>query len=333
METLHAIEITVTFWVQSLGSGLAPLMKAITRLGNEEFYLLVMPLLFWSIEPSFGIRIGIMLLISNWVNGIAKLSIHSARPYWFDANVRAYISESSFGPPSGHAQNAASLWGLAAASINKTWVTILMVVIIFLIGFSRIFLGVHFLSDVLLGWILGGLLVFLFLRIEPGITRWVKSLPLKHQLGYTALATLVMLLVGFIPYWFLSGWQIPAQWMETILITSPDHLPNPVNASGLFTLTGTFFGIASGAAWFLSKYQRYDVSGNLVKRILRFLVGLVGILVLWFGLGQIFPSGEAWLPYLLRFIRYTLVCFWMSAIAPWVFIQLKLSSSEKVFSN
>jgi hypothetical protein len=55
------------------------------------------------------------------------------------------------------------------------------------------------------------------------------------------------------------------------------------------------------------------------------VVGLVGILVIWYGLGLVFPRGESFVPSIFRFVRYTLLGVWVSAGAPLFFTKLKLS--------
>jgi hypothetical protein len=50
----------------------------------------------------------------------------------------------------------------------------------------------------------------------------------------------------------------------------------------------------------------------------------MGIIVLWFGLGLIFPEGEAVVALILRYIRYSLVGFWVTAGAPWLFFHFNL---------
>ena len=58
---------------------------------------------------------------------------------------------------------------------------------------------------------------------------------------------------------------------------------------------------------------------------MRYLVGVAGVLIIYYGLKIIFPEGESILAYLLRYLRYTLIGFWVSAGAPWIFIRLRLA--------
>jgi hypothetical protein len=98
--------------------------------------------------------------------------------------------------------------------------------------------------------------------------------------------------------------------------------------SGTFTTAGTLFGLLAGLAWF-NHQGGFDASGPLWKRILRYILGMVGVLVFYLGLkvlfGLIVPDSEAVLPYILRYIRYVLVGAWISAGAPWIFVKLKLA--------
>jgi hypothetical protein len=106
------------------------------------------------------------------------------------------------------------------------------------------------------------------------------------------------------------------------------ELPDPVDANSTFTSAGTFFGLAVGAAWIMSM-GGYNASGSIGKRAIRYVVGLVGILILYMGLGEIFPRGDGFIFYLLRYIRYTLVGWWVAGGAPWVFVRFKLAELTK----
>lgn len=155
-------EIVVNTFLQSLGDWLVGPMRAITAMGYEQFFILLLPAIYWCFGQMLGIRVGIIFLTGQYLNFFLKFLFHSPRPYWVSDKVLAYSQETSFGLPSGHAQIAGTMWGWLAVEIKKRWFTILAIVIIFLIGLSRLFLGVHFLSDVLLGWALGGLTVWGF---------------------------------------------------------------------------------------------------------------------------------------------------------------------------
>jgi hypothetical protein len=123
----------------------------------------------------------------------------------------------------------------------------------------------------------------------------------------------------------LGNWNVPQSWIQTAAQAAPDSEPiSPLSLSGTITNTGAFFGLAAGAI--LVKIRGgFDAGGPIWKRIIRFLVGLLGVFILWFGLGEIFPRGEALLPYVLRFLRYCLVGLWVSALAPLSFIRLGLA--------
>jgi len=69
----------------------------------------------------------------------------------------------------------------------------------------------------------------------------------------------------------------------------------------------------------------FRVDGTPKQRILRYLVGLAGIFVFYFVLGQIFPRDASLASYLLRFLRYTLVGLWISWLSPLTFQKMGLA--------
>ena len=93
----------------------------------------------------------------------------------------------------------------------------------------------------------------------------------------------------------------------------------------LFTTTGALFGLGLGVI-LLQQTKRFVAEGPIWKRIVRYLAGLVGVLVLYLGLGKIFPDDISYVSFALRFVRYLLIGFWISYGAPQVFYWLKLIS-------
>ena len=325
MDQLMELEILITLFFQNLGTWLAPFFKIITFLGNEEFYLIVMPAIFWCVDATLGFRLAIMLVMTNSINGYFKVIFHSPRPYWVNSNVKAYIAETSFGLPSGHAQNAFGMWGILAATLKKTWVTIICVITIILIGLSRIYLGVHFSRDVISGWVLGGLLILLYLAIEKPIGRWIGKKSSWFKVLLTFLAAMGIVGLGLL-FTFISHFkfQLPSTWISQAE-ASGNLTPDPFNIEGYFTIAGVWFGFISGYILTLAKKGKIIISGSIWKRIARYLVGILGLLALYLGLKLIFPDTYNWVGFLFRFIRYSLIGFWVSAAAPWLFEKLRLN--------
>jgi membrane-associated phospholipid phosphatase len=323
MELLWQVEINLTLFFQSLGDWLVIPFKAFTFLGNEEFFILFMPAVYWCINSVVGVRMGIMLILSGELNTILKFFLHSPRPFWVDHNVKAFISETSFGLPSGHAQNAASIWGTLAISVRRKWLTIVCLIIICLIGLSRIYLGVHFLRDVLVGWIIGGLIVWIYFLIEKRMALWIGQKKLGIQMLYAFLFMLVLVLLGLLAQASKLNWQLPAEWVQTALANGGEK-PDPFNIEGLITLAGVGFGFLSGYAWWIKKHGVLKIEGSILKRFLRYLVGIIGVAIFYVGLKMVLPEEPFYIGILLRFIRYGLIGVWVSAVAPWLFFKLKL---------
>lgn len=316
--------------IQSLGHWLELPMQFFTFLGQENFFFLVLPLVYWSIDAGVGLRIAFILATSNYLNTIAKVLFATPRPYWVSAQVEPLSVEYTFGTPSGHAQNAAALWGVMAAGAQRAgqrWAWVAAILLTFFIGFSRLYLGMHFLHDVLLGWLLGFLLLFVFLRFWDPVAAWLKQKTLSQQVMIAFVISLLMIAAGFLSSAPLSAYVFPAEWTDNALRVGP--LPDPVSVEDILTSAGSLFGLAAGAAWIASQ-GGYETSGPLEKRALRYVVGLIGIMILWYGLGAVFPRGETLIPLLLRYIRYSLVGFWVTAAAPWLFFHFKLARYPKM---
>jgi len=181
MDIILETGITLILILQNFGDGFITLMKGFTFLGDEQFYLLIFPALYWCIDSTLGLRTGIILMISATINAYAKWILHLPRPFWISTEVTAHVHETTFGAPSGHSQNAVVVWGLIASSIKKPWAWIVAVLLMFFIGVSRMALGMHFYLDVLLGWLLGILVLLGFLRFEAPFTAWIKKKPLVNN--------------------------------------------------------------------------------------------------------------------------------------------------------
>ena len=313
--------------IQSLGAWLEAPMEFFSFLGTENFFLLVLPLIYWCVDANLGIRVGFILLTSAYVNNIFKLMFAGPRPYWVSDKVIPFSVESSFGVPSGHAQNAVGVWGMIAAGVRKQWAWVAAFALAFFIGFSRWYLGVHFPHDVFVGWLLGGILLWAFMQFWNPVEAWLKQKTLGNQVLIALIVSVIFIALGAVSVGRLDGYTFPAEWRDNALRAG--ELPAPVSMENPITSAATLFGLAAGAAWIASR-GGYQASGPVAKRALRFVVGLIGVLILWRGLALFLPDNADLISYVLRYVRYALVGFWVSGGAPWLFFRFKLADKPKM---
>jgi membrane-associated phospholipid phosphatase len=327
VESLWIWGTNLTLAVQSLGSWLLMPMKLLSFLGHEGFFFLVLPLFFWCVDLGLGTRIGVNLLLTSGLNSTLKLLIHGPRPYWYSSRVTPYAGEISFGAPSGHAQRAVAVWGTIALWYKRTWVTVACLLIIFLISFSRVYLGVHFVHDVLLGWIFGGLLLWVVNRLWEPVASRVRRMAVWAQIALAFAASMGMILLAGLSSLALRGWTLPPEWLENATRAFPSQVPGSAGLSDVVTPAAVLFGLWSGLAW-LNSRGGMDASGTTAQRIYRYLLGVAGVLILYLGLSLALPSSESTVGQVFRFIRYGLLGAWIAAGAPWLFIRLGLARPE-----
>jgi membrane-associated phospholipid phosphatase len=265
--------------------------RAITLLGDELFYLLLFPFLLWCVDFYLGIRVGIIFLLSVYVNSGAKEIFQQPRPFDLLPEIQK-VHASGYGFPSGHAQSSLVVWGSIAYWKKQIWIRNLSVLLILLIGFSRIYLGVHFPTDILGGWLFGGLILglsyFIFLKIKLD---FIQGNMIFKIIGITLFPVILL--------------QIQS---------SPDII------SSVAALTGVGYGLL-----FFHSFIEGIQPGNWLQRLFSFLVGIIGMGILYLGLKLILPSEGQSFYQLSRFFRYLLLGIWISFGAPWLFIRMGLA--------
>ena len=98
----YELDLSWVFALQAMGDWLVLPMRFFSFLGTEEFYILIMPILYWCLDASLGIRVGVIMLLGSGLNFILKIPFKGPRPYWVSTEVKALWAEISFGIPSEH---------------------------------------------------------------------------------------------------------------------------------------------------------------------------------------------------------------------------------------
>jgi len=294
MEAIWQWGINIIIAIQQVhGPVLDNIFRAITFAGEEQFYLVLLPLILWCFDYGFGAVLAILFMISNGVNVTLKDIFQQPRP--FDLNPGLKLSEATgYGLPSGHAQISATVWGALADRIQKKWFWVVAAVIVLLISFSRIYLGVHFPTDVFAGLIVGGILLALYFAYRSRVERWLAGLNIGFQL---------LLAIG-LPLLFL--------------------LPSPT--ADALTGSGAFLGLGVGLI-FKQRYLSFSTDGPWWQRIVRYLAGMVILFALYLGLKAVFPPDGTVAGSVFRFVRYALIGGWIIIGAPWFFRLTRLAKA------
>jgi membrane-associated phospholipid phosphatase len=295
MEGLLKWGIEVVLWFQQFSPLLDSPFKILTFLADKEFFLLLLPLVYWCINRQAGTRLFILLLLSACLNEASKLLANQPRPFTYDSRVMKLVHEDSGGFPSGHTQSTVVVWGYLACRFKKKALWLLAGFLILAIPLSRIYLGAHFPSDLIGGYIIGVLVLFFYMWLVPHIEAWFTKKEIFYQLG--ASIGLPVLILFFIP----------------------------AGNDDMLTAVGALIGLAPGLV-LERHWVQFSSDGLWWKLILRYIVGAVVLIGVWLGLRvafyQLAPAD------LFRVVRYALAGLWASLGAPWLFVKLNLAEKE-----
>ncbi len=324
-EPLYAFGHDLIAWLQRART---PFLDGVAHgfsfLGDEPFYLLLIPVLYWAVDRVVALRLTVILLVSTWINGTVKALVDLPRPSPVEVQVLAH--EPTGGVPSGHAQNAVVIWGYLASVRPAVWAVGGAVLAALAIGASRLYLGVHFPHDLVAGWLLGLLILFVFLRNRARVEKALGGLMKGSAAGTPSTS-----LHG------TSAQRGPAQG------GAPTSSPTPGGWALLLLLAGgipllmlllyrehealpaaaALLGAGLGAVWERTRI-RFSARGPLLHLIPRLVVGFAVALLIWMGLRE--PLAALGDPG--RMLRYALLGVWITAGAPLLFIALGIGERD-----
>lgn len=280
-----------------LGSWFDSFMVIITYLGDEIFYTLFLPVLYWCYHRRNTMVIGAVFLVSITLNDIVKEIFNNPRPdpekllEGFRALTNKY-RPSDPGFPSGHTQVSVSMWGAIMYLARNKIVIAAGIIMIILVPYSRLYLGVHHLGDVVGGYLLG---ILCLVTVIP-----LAGLVEKHYEKLREIYTVVILLaVPFMLYHILPGRSI-CNYM------------------------GVFSGFLVGAYLARDRIAFFPRNG-LLPTVIKLIIGFIGLFLIKEGVKIILPSTP-----LAGFMRYWLMGFWITFIGPLIFSKWELLRGEEL---
>ncbi|SEQ51388.1 PAP2 superfamily protein [Lachnospiraceae bacterium NE2001] len=310
-------EVRLMEWLQSMmGSVAVTLASFITLFGEETVMVLVLAFLYFCYDKEFGKFIGENITLAMVLNPMIKNIFVRRRPYFDNPGVKCLkrvnssadqfdIAAQGFSFPSAHSTDSIVVYGSFPIYIAKNkrkgfrMFLIIAIVLPILVGISRFSLGVHYPTDVMMGWLLGGIcLVFMtFLQSKFG-----GDSTKKHRMH------LVIFLIAA---------------LGIIYCRSNDYF------TGLGVMAGLYM-----AEYVEEKYINFEKSGSILESVLRLLVGGA----IYFGLNAIiklpfseeFRSSATLGAFLFRFIRYTIASFILLGVYPIAFNKIKKKAPTKI---
>jgi len=300
MEAILDWGVEVVLWWQQFSPMLDLPFKLFTFTGDAIFLVSFMALLYWVVNRKLGARLLLFLLGALCINLMAKWLAGQPRPYQYDPRVQAIIEAQSNGFPSGHTQNAIVMWGYLAYHYNRRWLWLVAALFFIMTPLSRVYLGVHFPIDLAGGYLMGIILLAIYLRQEDRIAQWLNSRPLAFLLFLAVVPPLFVLIM-------------------------------PIQSEDALTAAGAIAGLGMGMV-LERRWVRFEISTDWRRRGASLLLGVVMILALYLGLRAIFDSVELNMVLfnqldlvgLLRYLRYLIIGFCGMLLLPWLFIRLNL---------
>lgn len=176
-------EVALQQWLQGMiNSDIGvSIVSFITMFGEEMVMIAVLGFLYWCYDKKFGRFVGLNILVGIVVNPMLKNLAFRRRPYFdhegikilkpVDASADIYnIAAQGYSFPSGHTTNSTMLYSSLAMYKKKNKVLLVIAFVLpFLVGLSRVMLGAHYVTDVLCGWVVGALLMFLFSYLQTHV--------------------------------------------------------------------------------------------------------------------------------------------------------------------
>ena len=182
---MFAFELQFLKWLEGLRTSfLNVFFEGITMLGEETLIILLVVALWFAVDKKLAQQVFFVTATSLSVNGIIKNFAKVPRPFAKGISCVRPDTATGYSFPSGHTQGFATWSSFFAVKLKKTWFTVLVSVLIALVAISRLYLGAHYPSDVIVAVALGiGISVlgnFLFEKVQD-----VKKLYLSTLLILT----------------------------------------------------------------------------------------------------------------------------------------------------
>lgn len=279
--------------------------QGLTYLAQEVFVVAVICWLFWCADKKLAYTLGFAYFTSGLLVQGLKITFRIPRPWVLDPGFQAVESAlpgaTGYSFPSGHTQSITALLGTLGLYFRKTLAKTLCFVMIFLIGFSRMYLGCHTPKDVLTSFCVSIICVLLSYHF---ICR--RNAADGREAVVSAVMAVICILL-----------TVYAVILEHKSIIDLAYAQDCVKACGA--------GMAFALGFYIEKrYIQFSLPNCTKDKIIRLVIGLVVAVGLQEGLKPLIGTS---LP--ASFLRYFLVVAWILILYPLLFQRFSGKSPQK----
>ena len=285
------------------------IMSAVTWLGHELLPIAIICIFYWCLSKKLAYKAGFSFFFSGLTVQTLKITFRIDRPWILDPDfkpVESAIEEATgYSFPSGHTQAATSLFGTLALYFKKWYVKLVCVLLFLLVGFSRMYLGVHTPLDVLVSM---GVTLFFSVAVFIAIDKIYDTR--KYDAVLSSIMALISLAVMIYAAILMNNGTIEYKYTSDCC-----------KSGGA--------GLAFAIGFFLErKYINFDVKAkNAGIQIVKFIVGIAvalaaksalkPVLALFLTDGVPALIGDS--------LRYFVLVIWIIAVYPAIFKKLNKS--------
>ena len=271
--------------------------QLVTYTAQELFVVGIICWLFWCSNKRLAYTLGFSYFTSGILVQGLKITFRIPRPWILDSSFQPVASAvpgaTGYSFPSGHTQSITALFGTAALHFRKHLHQILCFVVIFLVGFSRMYLGCHTPKDVIVSFSISFLCVMFCYHYIYRKKSFEKA-PGK--------VAVIMLFIS-LALSFYSLFLEKTGYIDSI------YAKDCLKAGGA--------GAAFALGYYLEqRFIRFRLPENTKHKILRLVFGLLGALIIQEGLKPLIGTS---LP--ASFLRYFLTVFWILTVYPFLFTK------------
>lgn len=273
--------------------------SSLTHFGDEIFFVCMFLILYWVVCKEYAFKFSMFYVLSHFVNATIKSIVKRPRPWQASSEVENKLQASGYSFPSGHSQSISAISTFVVYDIYKnktikrsTKISSLTFAILLclIVGFSRLYLGQHYLTDVLTGFAIGIATILIFKFLESLISDNFKS-KLKCDSILSVLSVVVLIV---------------------ITVISINNLGLSVKTlTKLYRYGGMIVGYSMG--YIFSRLTIKETATTFVGKLLKVAIGFIVLFGLYYPLSLISQN------LIYRFVVITVLSFVATYVYPLLF--------------